>query len=303
MISKMRANRPTIHFICVAIAVLILTAREADASCILSVETTQDQLVIRHNPLEGEVAYGTIEVNLVNRGESECIVRPSTLLRSEQMGLSSETGGTIVYQLVDEKSRIDITPRGGRSLDVPGGRSLRLKPGERSLEVISLTAFPGGMIGAGRYTQSLDLTFSSSDGAVQGARPLTLAIDIATAALIGMKGELSKSRAVASVDLGELSQGAKDLPLMVYVISTGGYRVSASSENLGRLKHADAPWFVNYRLRLGDRQLDLSAVDGFEVNSLRARSDNYPVRIEIGDTAKKRAGVYTDTVTLTVAAL
>jgi len=37
--------------------------------------------------------------------------------------------------------------------------------------------------------------------------------------------------------------------------------------------------------------------------SRRARFDNYPVRIEIGETADKRAGGYTDTVTFTVAAL
>ena len=87
------------------------------------------------------------------------------------------------------------------------------------------------------------------------------------------------------------------------MLSTGGYRVTVSSENNGRLKHKDAQWFVDYRLTLGRHSLDLSSPDGFEIVSNRARFDNYPVKIEIGETAGKRAGNYTDTVTFTVAAI
>src|SRR3546814_6879431 len=54
---------------------------------------------------------------------------------------------------------------------------------------------------------------------------------------------------IYSLDLGTLEPGIRDLPLTLYVLSTGGYRVSVASENQGRLKLAGGQWFVDYRLR------------------------------------------------------
>src|SRR3546814_967706 len=93
---------------------------------------------------------------------------------------------------------------------------------------------------------------------------------------------------VCSSDL--LEPGPRDLPLTLYIVSTGGYRVSVASENQGRLKLVGAPWFIDYQLRLGRHDIDLRSPDSFEVVSSHARLDNYPVKIEIGETADKRAG-------------
>ncbi len=124
-------------------------------------------------------------------------------------------------------------------------------PGERSLELITVAALPDNSLSQGRYVQTLDLNIVSDDDMVLGSRQLTLGIDIIAAALIGLKGQVGRSRGAASVDLGELEKGSKDLPITLYVLSTGGYRVSVSSENQGRLKHENALWYVDYRLRLG----------------------------------------------------
>lgn len=296
------ASSPYIY--AAALCAAVFAPAAAQAACMLSIEPSQDQLVIRHNPLEASAVQGQIEINVVNRGDSECIGTLNASLRGEQFGLRSNTDTQVIpYQLVDEKSRNDITPLAGRSLQHQGGRAIRLMPGERSLELVSIAALTDDAVSQGRYTQSLDLTILGADGMILGTRPLTLGVDIVPAALIGVKGQLSRARGASSIDLGELEPGTKALPLTLYVISTGGYRVSVSSENQGRLKHEGAEWYVDYRLRLGRYDLDLRSPDSFEIVSNRARFDNYPVRIEIGETAGKRAGGYTDTVTFTVAAL
>lgn len=302
MKSKTRSGWP--HICAAALGIAAFTPSAAHAACNLSIEPVQDQLLIRHNPLEAGAAYGTVEVNVVNRGDGECVGRLGASLRGEPFGFASDNGSpSIPYQLVDEKGISDITPRAGRNVRGMGGRAIRLMPGERSMELLSIAAAPDSATSQGRYTQSLDLNVSGDDGILLGTKPLTLGIDILPAAMIGLKGQLARARGTNSVDLGELSPGAKDLPITLYVISTGGYRVSIASENQGRLKHESAQWFVDYRLRLGRHDLDLTSPDSFEIVSNRARFDNYPVRIEIGETAGKRAGGYTDTVTFTVAAL
>lgn len=301
MKGKTRAGWP---HLCAAAFCVAFVPSAAQAACTLSVEPVQDQMIIRHNPLEDGAAYGTVEVNVVNRGDSECIGRLGASLRGEQFGFWSDNGTPpIPYQLVDEKGSNDITPRAGRNLQGMGGRTIRLMPGERSMELLSIAAAPDSSTSQGRYTQSLDLTVSGDDGMLLGTKPLTLGIDILPAALIGLKGQLARARGTNSVDLGELTPGTKELPITLYVVSTGGYRVSVASENQGRLKHESAGWYVDYRLRLGRYDLDLTSPDSFEIVSNRARFDNYPVRIEIGETAGKRAGGYMDTVTFTVAAL
>ncbi|KTE17355.1 hypothetical protein [Sphingopyxis sp. H115] len=285
----------------VCVGALVPAAAQA---CTLSVEPVQDQLIIRHNPLEDGAAFGTLEINIVNRGDGECVGRLGASLRGETFGFRSEDGAApIPYQLVDEKGSNDITPRAGRNIQGMGGRLIRLMPGERTMELLSVAAAPDSATSQGRYTQSLDLTVSGDDGMLLGTRPLTLGIDVLPAAMIGLKGQLARARGTNSVDLGELVPGTKDLPITLYVISTGGYRVSVVSENQGRLKHENAGWYVDYRLRMGRFDLDLTSPAGFEIVSNRARFDNYPVRIEIGETAGKRAGGYMDTVTFTVAAL
>ena len=286
------------------LCVALVAPAAASAACTLSIEPSQDQLIVPHNPLEAGAVHGTVEVNIVNRGDSECVGVLGASLRGDAFGFRSDFDSQVIpYQLVDEKSRSDITPRAGRNVRRLGGRAIQLKPGERTLEVISIAAMPESTASQGIYSQSLDLDVISGDGELLGTRSLTRGIDIVAAALIGVKGQLSRARGTSSLDLGELQPGAQDLPLTLYVVSTGGYRVSVSSENQGRLKHDNAQWFVDYRLRLGRHALDLSAPDSFEIVSRRARFDNYPVKIEIGETDDKRAGSYADTVTFTVAAL
>ncbi len=276
----------------------------AQIPCAVTVDSRQNEIIVRHNTLEADEIQTNIELNIINRGETECVGILGTSVNGEQYGLWSTTSPQVIqYQLIDQKSRSDITPRGGNSTIRQSLRLIRLQPGESSLELISMVAVPGGLVSQGQYTQSIDVNFLSTEGAVLGSRPITLGVDVIPAAMIGVKGELARARGTNVVNLGELKSGVQDLPFTVFVASTGGYRVAVSSENRGRLKHESLPWFIDYRLRIGQFDLNLSTSAGFQVVSDRARLDNYPVTIDIGETQAKRAGAYRDTVTFTVAAI
>ncbi len=304
MITQTRDSFKALRLTRVMLAALSLLAvpSAAYAACDLSVEPLRDQVLLRLNTLEAEAAHERIEVRVSNKGDAACIGAITASLRGDQFGLWSDSRRqSIAYRLVDERTLKDITPRSGSDLGTVSNGAIKLGPGESSIEFISFNAMAPETISQGRYTQIVELGIVGRDGISMGANPITLAIEITPSAVIGIKGSVSNARGSAVVELGELSPGRKNLPLTLYVNSTGGYRVTVSSENSGRLKHESSPWFINYELRMGHYPLHLSRPDGFEVSSRVARFDDYPLEIIVGKTEGMRAGRYRDTVTFTVA--
>ncbi|MFV0643088.1 MAG: hypothetical protein ACK5NN_01085 [Sphingomonadaceae bacterium] len=285
------------------LASLILPAT-AHATCILSIEPVRDQILMRVNPLETSAARDRIEVRVFNKGDTACAGSLETALQGDIFGLrANEKAQSIAYQLIDDRNQSDITPRAGTSLTGLSNGQIHLAPGERSLELISVYITPSELASQGLYTQLVELSVVGPDGIALGTKPILIGVEIVPSAIIGIKGAARRSDSGVEVNLGELTPGRKNLPLTLYVHSTGGYRVSVSSENGGRLKHQSSAWFVPYDLTMGRHRLRLSAPDGFEVPSQQARFDDYPLEVEISETEGKRAGSYRDTVTFTVATL
>lgn len=283
--------------------ILLCSPAAAHAACELSIEPLRTDITSRFDPFETDGLRETIEVRVSNRGTSECIGQFATSLEGEQFGLRSASDRRpVVYRLLDERSGRDVTPLAGRSLPANGG-TIRLAPGGQSLEMVTFYAQTMQGLSQGRYSQVVDLGVVDAAGIYLARRPVTLSLDVVPSAMIGVKGEVQRSNGAAVVELGVLKPGRKELPLALYVASTGGYRVTVSSENAGRLKHRDAEWYVSYQMRMGRHPLHLDSPDSFEVASSRARLDDYPLDIILGATENRRAGIYSDTVTFTVAAL
>ncbi|QBQ47556.1 hypothetical protein [Brevundimonas naejangsanensis] len=118
-------------------------------------------------------------------------------------------------------------------------------------------------------------------------------------ALMAETGRMGGGR----IELGELTEGGTNLPLQVWVKSTGGYRVVVSSRNKGRLVLAeDSSWWVPYRLSLNSRPINLGI--GGHVESRKGtgmNEDAYDLQLQVGETARRRAGLYSDLIELTVA--
>ncbi|MNJ28833.1 hypothetical protein D3C77_233840 [compost metagenome] len=275
----------------------------AQAKCNLTMDTGSDQWIIRYNPLEDDAAVRDFDLALVNSGATPCNGRFQVALRGEPFGLGApSTNVRVPYAMRDEQSGADLTPRAGTSGSVTGSQIHVPKEG-RELARIRVAARPPANLAYGRYSQTAYIALLAANGDVHAERPVTLVLEATAATVIGLKGEFIRQNGVPTINLGDLSQGARVLNSSVYVHSTAGYRMSVTSENLGKLRQAGTPWFIDYGLRVGTRNINLSAPDSLEVVSSQARRDDYPLTVWIGDTTGKRAGDYSDTITFTVAAI
>lgn len=272
--------------------------------CRLVVESGADQWMMRYEPFDQDVALQEFDVAVVNQGDGPCVAVSRVELRGEQFGLVNEAGGQrMAYALVDERGGADVTPRSGLSARRVGVRPLTLAAGERALMRFSFTAAPADALSAGLYSQNAFINLETVDGRPLAEKPVTLTLQVPSAAVMGLKGEFRRNGGTATIDLGELTQGVRQLRTTLYVLSTAGYSVSVASQNRGRLRQGDSEWYVPYGLALGDRTMDLTRGGRVDVVSRRARLDDYPLTINVGSTTGKRAGDYSDTLRFTVAAL
>lgn len=288
-----------------ALGVLALAGQaSAQAKCNLTMETSSDQWIIPYNPLEDDVAVREFDLALVNTGATPCNGRFSVSLRGETWGLAQAIGSSVrvPYTMRDQQSGADLTPRSGVSGSVTGQQNHVPKEG-RELARIGVAVQPPANLAYGRYTQTAYISLVAANGDVHAERSVTLVLEAASAAIIGLKGEFTRENGIPTINLGDLSEGVRALNTSVYVHSTGGYRVSVTSQNLGKLRQAGTPWYIKYGLQMGARDVNLRAPYSFDVVSAQARNDDYPLTVRIGDTSGKRAGDYSDILTFTVAAI
>jgi hypothetical protein len=103
------------------------------------------------------------------------------------------------------------------------------------------------------------------------------------------------------VDLGELKPGGVDPLIEIFVQSTGGYQLTAQSENNGYLKlEDDANWLVPYSMALDGNIVPFSGPGLSVADAPDAHQDHIKMSFVIGDASRHRAGVYRDTITLTI---
>lgn len=293
-------TRPSLAAVAAAFALIAMPAQ----ACDLNIEGAAQTWRIAYNPFAQDDALRQFDVALVNTGGSACIGAFSTRLDGELYGLTqSGRAERVAYAIVEDRSGSDITPRSGFSARQTAAPPVALAPGERMLVRFSVAAAPTTLLTAGLYSQTLDLAVETAEGLPLAQRAVTIALDVESAAVMGIKGEVQRSNRGAIIDLGALTEGRRNLAASVYVLSTESYSVSITSANEGNLRLGDTDWLIPYGIALGPHPVDLLQGDRVEVVSREARSDDYPLTISVGSVAGKRAGEYSDVLTLTVAAL
>lgn len=276
----------------------------AQPRCNLVIESGGDQWIINHDPLTSSQAVRQFDLAVVNRGDGPCTGVASVDLRGEPFGLAKEGERTrLAYSLVSEDGPVDLTPRAGQNQRRPESRPFNLRSGERQTLRFTFAVNVTDVVAAGLYSQTIFLGIDHPNGSPWVERPITLGLRVASTALMGLKGEFTRSGGVASINLGSLTQGDRQLNTSLYVVSTSGYTVSVSSANAGRLRQGQSDWYIPYALGVGDRKIDLTRPSQLDVVSVRPRSDDYPLSVSIPSVAGRRAGEYSDIVTFTVAAI
>lgn len=288
-----------------AAAAAAALATNAWAGCELRVQPSSDNWRIEgYDPFEGKPAVGQFDATFINTGDAPCVGELQTDLRGERYGLTiAGKGDKIPYALIDETTQSDLTPRTGKSAKKVGGAPITIPAGGRELRRFTVVAEPENVPGAGDYGQTVFLSVETDRGLPLSERPVTLALNVASTAVMGLKGSFTPTVSGGLVQLGELAEGQVHLPLHLYVKSTGSYRVTVASANLGKLRLGSSNWTVGYNLAVGEQAIDLEQGGQLQVTSSKAQNDQYPLTIQIQGVKGKRAGAYSDTVTFTVAAI
>lgn len=274
------------------------------ADCLIRVNASPASWIIQgYDPFGGSSAEGTFGVTFTNDGGAECRFNPIFELQQPPFGLSKGTGKPIRYALLNLTDTQDVTPRAGQSNRFSSSREMALRPNESRSVLYKLVADPDDVRDAGTFTQDVTLQAQDSRFRVLGGTALVLGMNVLPSARIGLAGAYAMNDGQAVVDLGELRQGVAPVPLQLRVSSTGEYDITVSSANSGRLRLGASEWFVPYSLALGGNAVNLTGAKTVSgPNGMGLRRDALPIQFVIGDVSDKRAGVYSDVLSISVTA-
>ncbi len=274
--------------------------------CLIRINATPASWIIQgYDPFGGSSAEGTFGVTIVNEGSAECRFSPVFDLQQPPFGLSNgrNNGHRIGYALLNLTDTQDVTPRAGKSNRFSSSTEMVLRPNESRSLLYKLVADPDDVRDAGTFTQDVTLEAQGRDFTSFGGTALVLGMTVLPSARIGLAGAYTMNDGQAVVDLGELRQGIAPVPLQLRVNSTGEYDITVSSANSGRLRLGSSDWFVPYAMAIGGNSVNLTGAQTVSgPNSIGLRRDSLPIQFVIGNVSDKRAGIYSDVVSISVTA-
>ncbi|WP_287406768.1 hypothetical protein [Sphingopyxis sp.] len=274
------------------------------AECLIRANATPTSWLIQgYDPFDGAIPEGTFGVTFVNEGTAECRFAPTFELSQPPFGLSKGSGRPIGYALLNLTDTQDVTPRAGRTPRSPSQRMITLGANASRTLLYKLVADPDDVKDSGTFTQDVTLEAQDSSFRSLGGTRIVLGIDVLPSARIGLAGAYTTNDGHAVVDLGELRPGVAPVPLQLRVASTGSYDLSVTSANSGRLRLGTSEWFVPYSVAIGGNAVNLTGtrtISGPTNGGLRR--DALPIQFVIGNTADRRAGVYSDVISISVTA-
>ena len=260
-------------------------------------------IITGYDPFSDDLAEATFNVTFTNQGSADCVFTPNFELAQPPFGMSKGTGRRVRYSILNLTEAQDVTPRALRSQRRSGMREMTLRPRETRSILYRLVVDSNGISSAGTFTQ--DLTIEAQDSSFRsfGGSPIVVGITVLPAARIGLAGAYAISDGQAMVDLGELRPGTAPVPLNLRVKSTGQYDISVSSANSGFLRLGNSNWTIPYEMVIGGKSLTLKGQETIAGNSGQGiRVDTLPMQFVIGDTSNRRAGRYSDVVSISISA-
>ena len=260
-------------------------------------------MISGYDPYGGSLPEGTFSVTYINDGGSECRFAPLFDLSQPPFGLSKGTGKRIGYALVNLTDSQDVTPRAGRSLRTPSQRELVLAPNESKTLLYKLVANPEDVRDSGTFTQDVSIEAQDRSFRSLGGTQVVLGLEVLPSARMGLSGAYSMSDGHAVVDLGDLRTGVAPVPLQLRVSSTGQYDLQVTSANSGKLRLGASDWTVPYTIAVGGTAVNLAGTSRLSgPTGAGYRRDSLPIQFIIGDVSDRRAGTYSDVISISVTA-
>lgn len=269
--------------------------------CRLRMESSRTNWLIEgHDAFDPNPATGLFDLILNNDGPAECRLTINASTDSEPFGLSSDRSDRVAYSLVDHANGDNLSPTTGRNLP-KAGQHVVVVPGNAQaivrIDLLTQSDFPGD----GLFSQQLRLEATAPDGTALAERAIQISVRVDPSASMALSGAFKRTGSIADIDLGELTTGIANLPLNLRIKSTRGYSISVSSLNDGLLRMTEGDWSVPYRIAIAGTLLNASGGRFTAPAEGRMRNDVLPIAFQIGETTGRRAGRYSDVLTLTVA--
>ncbi len=283
-------------------AAQVLPTAVRSSQCALRIDTTTANWIIRgYDPFSSNQPTGSYDVLFVNEGNQDCRFYPVFEADRTGFGLRADAGSPVPYTLIDETDGYDATPLGGRTLRRVNNRSVVVPARGQQMVRYIVNIDPDRIPGDGLFRQSLQLQAEQADGAVLAQRQMSIGIEVLPSAVMSLAGAFTRVRGQADVDLGELNEGLAKVPLNLNVRSTRAFRLGVESQNNGKLRLGGTDWAIPYQILI-DGRAAANSDHGFVSDSRPGRrTATLPIGFLIGDTKQKRAGVYSDVVTISVA--
>lgn len=178
----------------------------------------------------------------------------------------------------------------------------KIRGGQSDRVEYQWTILRGQVVAAGAPADSIDLRlFEAGTNTLLDTRALRLTANVIANVSINLAGAEVSSPHTHTMNFGTLETG-ESKSVQVQVRSNQRFRLDVASTHGGRMRQAPPfdSWWVDYTATLGERTLhfpdSIGPFDSTTVNGL-----SMPFRVTIGDVSNKRAGVYRDEITITIA--
>lgn len=271
-----------------------------DDGCRLRIDATQGQWIINgYDAFSDNSPIGSFDLTFVNSGDGACRFLPIFQTDGSAFGLTTGNGPSLPYSLFDLYGGYDTTPTGGRTLRTANHRRVEIAP--HAQQIVRYTLNVGGTIpGDGLFKQRLAIIAEDDNGSALAERSVNVGIHVLPSATLGLAGAFQRHNGQADIDLGDLQAGIAAVPLALSVQSTRGYTLAFKSLNAGNLRLSGAEWRIPYRIIVDGQLLDLGSESLYSKRASSMRRDSLPIAFQIGNVSDKRAGTYSDLVTVTV---
>ena len=285
-------------------ASLAIAATDAAEACDLSILPENMGQVAGFNAMQGAAVMQPVRLRLRNDSDEACTGMLMFNRTEAAADLRAGHGGTIGYQIVDERAVNAVLFEPTRSL----ATALPVRVGPKTSILLSpRMRIPGGQdVRSGRYSARLDASVKDAVTGVELDRQSVELVSEVTPSVeanwVGVsRGEGSRT---ASLDLGDLSTGhVRSAGLQMRTNSD--VTVEIESMNRGELAHSSDPdSAVGYSLSVDGETLPLNGTQRIQrINGTGGTVDaNLPLRFVVGDTSRARAGEYSDTILVRISA-
>lgn len=273
------------------------------ADCLLKIDApTGNWIIDGYDPFGNDTPTASYDLMFRNDGGRECRFYPLFETDGTQLGLSGAAGERrIPYTVIDMVGNYNATPIAGRTIRNLTHRPVVVAPHSQQLVRYLFSVDADAIPGDGLFSQRLIINAEGLDGQPLGDRQLLLGIRVLPSAVMGLAGAFHRNNGQADVDLGELVEGVPAIPLQLQVHSTRRYKLQLASLNNGKLRLAGSDWTVPYQMMVDGRQIPFGSSASYGVTGRAGmRLDTLPVAFHVGNVDDRRAGTYSDVVTITI---